>query len=134
MGFSAQKYQREHQQRPWRVHPVWRGIGCALILLIPIMSWFGAIVFLQSNTVIVLPPELTNVVTIRVTTHIHEIDNVILNINNYFKAQNLVTGQLFFTVIFAFLGFGIMALLYALMYRMAGPPRYGPFDVPPNVK
>ena len=35
MGFSSQKYRKERQERPWVIHPVWRGIGCALILLNP---------------------------------------------------------------------------------------------------
>jgi hypothetical protein len=26
----------------------------------------------------------------------------------------------------------VMAFLYSVLYRVAGPPRYGPFDVPPN--
>lgn len=24
---------------PWRVHPIWRGIGCLLLILIPIISY-----------------------------------------------------------------------------------------------
>jgi hypothetical protein len=131
LGFSSQKYQREHQQRPWKVHPVWRGIGCALLLLIPIMSWFGTSIFLQTNQTIVLPRELTNIVTIPFT-HITEIDRIILQINHYFSDTGFVFGQIFFTVILSFIGFGVLAFLYAIMYRMAGPPRYGPFDVPPN--
>jgi hypothetical protein len=131
MGFSSQKYQREHQKRPWKVHPIWRGIGCALILLIPIMSWFGSTMFLESNQTIVLPWELTRVVAIPYT-HIAELDRVIVSINHYFADTGFVFGQIFFTIILSFIGFGILAFIYALMYRVAGPSRYGPFDVPPN--
>ncbi len=42
MGFSSKKYRKEQQDRRWEIHPIWRGIGCALILLIPIMAWFTA--------------------------------------------------------------------------------------------
>jgi hypothetical protein len=45
-----------------------------------------------------------------------------------------VIGQLFFTVILSFIGFGVLAFAYAILYKMAGPPRYGPFDIPPNVR
>ena len=131
MGFSSQKYQHGQQQRPWKIHPIWRGIGCALILLIPIMSWFGATIFLDSNQTVILPRELTRVVAIPYT-HIAEPDRVILPINRYFSDTGFVFGQIFFTIILSFIGFGLLAFIYALMYRVAGPSKYGPFDVPPN--
>jgi hypothetical protein len=131
MGFSAHKYQREREQRPWKIHPVWRGIGCALLLLVPIMSWYGTKLFLQSNEKVVLPWELTTVVTIPYT-HVGEIDKMIGEINHYFNATGFVFGQIFFTIIFSIIGFGLIALIYAIMYKVAGPSRYGPFDVPPN--
>jgi hypothetical protein len=131
MGFSTQHYRGQRDQKPWKIHPVWRGIGCALLILVPIMSWFATTLFLQSNTSVVLPWELTKVVAIPYT-HVVQIDKVILQINRYFAATGFVFGQVFFTVIFSFIGFGVMALLYAMLYRVAGPPRYGPFDVPPN--
>ncbi len=131
MGFSSQQYKQGRQDRPWKVHPVWRGIGCILILIIPIMSWYATALFLQSNTKVVLPPELTRVVAIP-ATRVAEIDKVIFQINHYFDRVHFVFGQIFFTIIFSIIGFGIVALLYAVLYRFAGPPRYGPFDVPPN--
>jgi hypothetical protein len=131
MGYSRQQYERGTKERPWKVHPVWRGIGCALILIIPIMSWYAATLFLLSNTRIILPRELTQVVAIPVI-HVAEIDKVILQINHFFNNTHFVFGQIFFTVIFAVIGFGILALLYSIIYRVAGPPRYGPFDVPPT--
>ena len=131
MGFSSQQYRRQRDQRPWKIHPVWRGIGCALLLLVPIMSWFATSLFLETNKKIVLPWELTRVVAIPYA-RVAAIDKLILPINRYFDATGFVFGQVFFTVIFSFIGFGVMAFLYAILYRVAGPPRYGPFDVPPN--
>jgi hypothetical protein len=133
MGFSSQQYHKEQQERPWKVHPIWRGIGCLLILLVPIMSWFGAGLFLQTNTKIALPRDLTQVVSIPYT-RVNVIDKFIIPINQYFKATGFVLGQLFFTIILSFIGFGVLAFAYAVLYKMAGPPRYGPFDIPPNVK
>ncbi len=134
MGFSSQQYHKERQERPWKINPAWRGIGCILFLLVPIMSWVGALMLLQSGVKLPLPWELTAVVTIPYT-HIGEIDKIILSINHYFQSIGFVSGQLYFTIIFIFIGYGIMAFLYAVLYKIAGPPRYGPFDVPPsNVK
>ncbi|OGO66210.1 MAG: hypothetical protein A2029_13175 [Chloroflexi bacterium RBG_19FT_COMBO_47_9] len=131
MGFSTQQYRKRRDQRPWKINPVWRGIGCALMILIPIMAWYATTLFLQSNQKPVLPWELTKVVAIPFTK-VAEIDRVILQINRYFDATGFVFGQIFFTIIFSFIGFGIMAFLYAILYKVAGPSRYGPFDVPPN--
>jgi hypothetical protein len=131
MGFSSTKYQREKDQRPWKVNPVWRGIGCMLIIIIPIMSWFGATLFLQNNTIVPLPWQLTSPVLVP-SFNIAQISGVVNSINVYLRASNLIYAQLFFTGIFMFIGFGIMSLVYAVLYRVAGPARYGPFDVPPN--
>ncbi|HEX9090072.1 MAG TPA: hypothetical protein VF831_01210 [Anaerolineales bacterium] len=130
MGFSTQT--RKHERtRPWKINPIWRGIGCILIILIPIMAWFAAQLFTQTNTRVPIPTDLTKVVTIRLVHNV-QIDRVIADINRYTAAHNLTTGQFFFTFILMFAGFGILSVLYAIMYRIAGPPRYGPFDVPPN--
>jgi hypothetical protein len=131
MGFASQKYRRDQQQRRWKIHPVWRGIGCALILLIPIMSWYAATLFLKTNRQIALPWDLTKPVTIRYS-QVPEIDRVIADFNRYTISHNLVVGQFFFTIIIMFLGFGILSMVYAFMYQIAGPPRYGPLDVPPT--
>jgi hypothetical protein len=95
------------------------------------MSWYATTLFLQSNEKVVLPWELTKVVAVPFT-RVADIDRVILQINHYFAATGFVYGQVFFTIIFAIIGFGVMAFLYSILYRVAGPPRYGPFDVPPN--
>jgi hypothetical protein len=131
MGFSQQQYRKAQQERKWKINPAWRGIGCILLLIIPIMSWVGAVLVLQSNLTIPLPFEMKQIVVIPFT-HVVQIDKVIQQVNQYFQSTGFVTGQLFLTVIFLFVGYGILAFLYSILYRMAGPPRYGPFDVPPD--
>ncbi len=131
MGFSSQQYRRQKDKKPWKINPVWRGIGCVLLLLIPIMAWYATNIFLHSSEKMVLPWELTKVVAIPYTK-ISEIDQMILPINRYFAATGFVYGQMFFTIIFSVVGFGALAFIYSIIYRVAGPPRYGPFDVPPN--
>ena len=131
MGFSSQQYRQKKDQRPWKIHPAWRGIGCVLLLLIPIMSWFGSEMFLQTNSKVALPWQLTRVVAIPYT-RVVPVDRIIAPVNHFFSANGLIFGQLFFTIILTFIGFGIMGFLYAVLYRVVGPPRYGPFDVPPN--
>jgi len=132
MGFSAQKYRREQEVRPWKINPVWRGIGCVLILLIPIMSWFAATLVLQSDQQIIRSASLMKPISIRYIG-ILEVDQVIGAFNRYTVTHNLLIGQFYFTLILMVMGFGILSVMYAIMYRVAGPPRYGPFDVPPDI-
>jgi hypothetical protein len=131
MGYSSQQYRKEQQERRWKIHPAWRGIGCILFLIVPIMSWVGASMILQNYQNLAVFYNLARVVVIPFT-HVGEIDKIILSINLYFQKSGFMIGQLYVTIIFCLIGYGIMAFLYAILYRVAGPPRYGPFDVPPN--
>ena len=132
MGFSSQKYRKERQERPWVIHPIWRGIGCALILLIPIMAWHAAVLFFQTNKTIPLSYTISKPITIPYS-QIPEIDRIIAIFNQYTVSHNLIVGQFLLTVVFMFIGFGILSLIYAVFFKAAGPSRYGPFDVPPDV-
>jgi hypothetical protein len=78
-----------------------------------------------------LPWELTDQIKIPYT-HVAVIDRVIVDVNRYLDATGLVYGQIFFTAILSIIGFGLLSVIYAVMYRVAGPPRYGPFDIPPS--
>jgi hypothetical protein len=132
MGFSSQKYRKERQERPWIIHPVWRGIGCALILLIPIMAWYAAVLFFQTNKTIPLSYAISKPITIPYS-QVLEIDRILAIFNRYTVSHNLIVGQFLLTVVFMFIGFGILSLIYAVFFKAAGPSRYGPFDVPPDV-
>jgi len=131
MGFSAQKYRKEEKERSWEIHPVWRGIGCALIIIIPIMAWYAASLILQTNKQIPLPPEMIRPITIKYS-QVPQIDQIIGGFNHYTISHNLTVGQFLLAVFLTFIGFGILSLVYAVLLRAAGPSRYGPFDVPPN--
>ncbi len=131
MGFSAQKYRKEQQERRWKINPVWRGIGCLLIIMVPIMAWFAAQLIMQSNTSLPLPADMRKTMTIRYI-NVVQVDRVIADINRFSATHGLVAGQFFFTVLLMFIGFGLLSVVYAVMYRIAGPPRYGPFDIPPG--
>ena len=132
MGFSSQKYRKERQERPWVIHPVWRGIGCALILLIPIMAWYAAVLFFQTNKTIPLSYTISKPITIPYS-QVQEIDRILAIFNQYTVSHNLIVGQFLLTVVFLFIGFGILLLISAVVFKAAGPSRYGPFDVPPDV-
>ena len=105
-------------KRSWTIHPVWQGIGCLLIILIPIISYAAAILIVEENIKAQWLPmtgELLRPVDI---SGVGSVEHLYGNL--------LVAGILavfIFTLMFAF---------YALVYKAVGPSPYGPMDAPPD--
>jgi hypothetical protein len=103
---------------PYRIHPIWRGIGCLMLVIIPIMAYAGAVLLLEANTAngwLYIPPELN-------------VPPVIPYINYMLP----VTGAtLVAAILLALAGFGVLMMIYALMYSVVGPPK-NPLDAPPE--
>jgi hypothetical protein len=114
------KYDRFQESRakpkPVGVHPVWRGIGCLLMLIIPVISYAGAMVFLQANRQngwIRMPAELA----------------VPLDLRLFVLPITII--ELLVTILFLLALVLVVMIIYSMTYRMAGPSRYGPTDAPP---
>jgi hypothetical protein len=107
------------------IHPIWRGIGCLMLILIPIIAFaaadtfydnasnlnlFGSTIFQRTGIIyrVFFSFELSDDITLRLT---------------FF--------HLIFTVIFSVVGFLIISFIYTIIYRFSGPPQYGPTDAPP---
>lgn len=104
--------------KPWEIHPIWRGIGCLMMVIIPIMSYAGAVLLVrlnQENNWVPVPRELAQTITLP----------MIGDIPNLF-------GVLIVTVLLMIVGFGLLTILYSILYSIVGPPRYGPLDAPPE--
>ena len=105
------------QERPWKIHPIWRGIGCLMMILIPIMAYAGAVVLVQANLEqgwLPMPRELIQTVALPLLGEVKQ-----------FYAVVIVTALLMI------IGFGVVTILYSLIYSAVGPPRLGPLDAPP---
>ena len=105
-------------ERPWRIHPIWRGIGCLFMILIPILAYAGAVVIIRedlSRGWMPVPPEFARAVTIPLVGSV-----------SYLLARLVVA------VILALAGFVLLTILYSLLYGFLGPSRYGPLDATPQ--
>jgi len=112
--FSRQSHQAE---KPWSIHPVWRGIGCLMMLLIPIMAYAGSVLLVNANLEqgwFVMPGDLMREVDVPV---IGPVDHLWAN--------------LLFTLALSLVGFALLTAIYAAVYQLVGPSRYGPLDAPP---
>jgi quinol-cytochrome oxidoreductase complex cytochrome b subunit len=117
-------------ERRWNIHPVWRGIGCFMILIIIVMSYAGAKEFTDYNQKaqkLDLPNFLYNKVQIPYTKYIPALkqDDVV----NKFLAHVKV-GYLIFMLIFMVIGFGAYSFIYSALYRVSGPSRDSVIDSP----
>ena len=98
-----------------RVHPIWNGIGCLLIVIIPTFFFLLSHLLLDANAGrISLPAELMN------TVNVYYLGEV-----NYFNAKVLAT------VVLSFAGYLVLAFIYSLMYFASGQTMSGPMDAPP---
>ena len=105
------------KSRPWDIHPIWQGIGCLLMIMIPVMAYAGAVLLVQANVSqgwVPISAELSRPV----------------NIPNVGSFEYLFA-NLLVAAILAMLGFGLLVAIYSLVYRAVGPSRLGPLDADP---
>jgi hypothetical protein len=112
---------REVKSRPWKVHPIWRGIGCLMLILMPIVAFLAAYLLVDQDIVTTLkipyPPEFSvTLITIPFLGFNYNVNWMTL----------ILTGLL------TLIGFAGIMIFYSVMYSALGPPRYGPLDAPPK--
>jgi len=120
-----EKFSEMQQQPSSGVHPIWRGIGCVMIILIPIVGYAAADTFFDNASDLSL-----------FGSTIFPNSGILYRIFFSFQLWGDTTLRfslfhLVFTILFSVLGFMIFSMAYAIIYRLTGPPRYGPTDAPP---
>jgi len=109
-------YRAPQPKPPWSIHPIWRGIGCFMMVLLPVISYALASIFMDANARngwLPLPAELVRTVTVP-----------------YLGAVQSLYGLLLFTVVFLVMLFSIFTVIYSIVYRITSPGP-DPTDAPP---
>jgi len=94
-----------------KIHPVWRGVGFALMVLSPILGYASMVIFMEENSKqawIQFPKELL----------IEAPDQYILV-------------KILLTLLFMLIFYGILTFITFLIFKIFAPSHYGPYDVPP---
>jgi hypothetical protein len=111
-------------------NPIWRGIGCILIVIALVLAYWLTVTFVPSIIA-------TGRVPYQLLGHIHfpdwayrfrmttEIASFISRFNNLW--MNIIT----FIVMMVLLT-GVGSLVYAMIYSVIGPPRFTAQDAPPS--
>jgi hypothetical protein len=118
MRYSKYKIQDKKDEGP-RLHAAWRGIGCLLFIILPVVAYALASNLVDSGLIqryISIPRNLLQPMPL---------DFVGLDPLPNFYAS-LVVGMAITVVLYA----GVF-VIYSFLYRIIGPPKYGPTDVPP---
>ncbi len=127
------------EERPWKIHPIWRGIGCIWLVILPVMAYAAA--WLVTRRLIFMPKFQTFMQNTYISTGVNFIPQNMYNrivlpsvqLNQFFFDFNVLIrwlpGMPLYYIDFllflalVFLGVGIASLLYALLYRSFGPPK-----------
>jgi hypothetical protein len=122
-------FKQEPYKRPYEVHPIWRGIGCIMMLMIPLVSIVGALVLIDEGTKSgwPFPPEIMGNPRFPALAYqlpvINGVARSISSVNNLYAIA-------LFTIVFMILGFAIISLVYSSAFKVFGPSRYTPLDAP----
>ena len=124
-------YERKAAPTRKEPHPIWRGIGCLIMLIVPALSLgvSSILVQLAPSFGIQLPPGLLG--RPLMPEILFQVPGLI-GILNWIHGRNNLYAILVGTFIVTLLLAGVLALAYAIIYRIVGPPRYSDFDAPPQ--
>lgn len=106
-------YQKKEKKPKKTIHPIWRGIGCVLLVVIPFISYIAADFLITNHedfSWVVITQEL---------------------MVNYPKDPYILE-KIFYTAIIVFILYLILTVITFFVDRFFGPSHYGPYDVPPN--
>ena len=122
-------YERKTPPSRKEPHPIWRGIGCLIILMVPVLS-FGIstiLVQLAPSLGIQIPVELLGRPLMPdIMFQVPGLVGILNWIQSLDNLYAILVGTFTVTVIFG----GVLAFGYALIYRFIGPPRYTSLDAP----
>ena len=123
------KYQHASPRKK-EMHPIWRGIGCILLVIIPLMA-FGLMLVIAPAIIRtgLVPHQLLGYVHFPVWAFRFHITSVIAIFIG--SLNNLWFNIIVFFVMLLILA-GITSLLYSALYQVVGPVRYTPLDAPPS--
>jgi hypothetical protein len=121
---------RRPPARNKELHAIWRGIGCVLMVVVPLTSWILAAASIQwaLGRGWPIPFQLLGYpVMPKVLWGVTVFTPILVAIESQQNLYAIVALFLLYTIF----GGTIISLVYAVVYRIVGPPLYGPEDAPP---
>jgi hypothetical protein len=131
MGSKYSTTQRESSlTKSKQPHEIWRGLGCLMILIIPVISiaaGYETISFaLKSEWSI--PYQLLG--TLPMPDIAYKLSGLRIILEPVTKIPNFYANAIA-SILYMVTISGMISVIYAATYNMVGPSRYGPTDAPP---
>ena len=111
-------------------HPIWRGIGCLMMVIVPVMSFGFAVITLEAAIRLEWPVPRQFLGYMQIPDFLYNSDVLVPILNAIASVDNLYA-YLVFTFFYIVVLGAVLSFVYALAYRVVGPPVYGPLDMPP---
>jgi hypothetical protein len=130
MGKYSTYTHKPEKPRDQGVHPVMRGIGCILMIAVPILAYGISLVLVDYGVKRgwPIPPAWFGPLTIHpLLWKVQGLQSIL----QFLEAQPDLEAHLAFTAVIVLVIGGIMTLFYGWVYAIFGPPKYGPQDAPP---
>ncbi len=124
------KYERKTNRTKKAMNPIWRGIGCIMIFVVPLMAYGLAVLFVPAIEASgLLPHELFRRVILPEWTYTTP---VIGPAASFISSIDNLWGMIMFFFIFLLVLSGVFSMLYAGIYQIVGPQQYSPLDAEPT--
>ncbi len=124
---SATRREKPVSQGP---HFIWRGLGCLMMIIIPVISFASAFELVKYGLANGWPIPYQLLGTPKLPEIFYKVDALWLIFGRLTGIQHLYA--------YAAIGFlvmimisGVISVIYAAAYRVLGPSRWGPMDMPP---
>ena len=120
---------KPQKERRWRIHPIWRGIGCFMLVIIPVVSYAAAFLVARANYQagwVKIPNELRGWVDLSPVLRLAPWLGEIIPASTRFYHLDLAL-----TVAFIVIAFGLLTLFYGILYSATGVTNTDPYYVPP---
>jgi hypothetical protein len=124
--------QKKEFVRPYKIHPIWRGIGFAIIIIIPIVGWAATqelVTLVQGwdapqvqsfvrslSSPFKFPPWVSDIPFLR-------------DMARWIRSIPMLKLQMVFFFFVVLILSSILSIVYSIVYR-AAVPLYGPLDEP----
>jgi hypothetical protein len=123
------KYRRKAAPRR-KMNPMWRGVGCLLMIVVPAISYVIGRAFLEAaKNRNLIPPGLLG--------HIQFPDWVwgvpfLETTARFIGSLNDPLAMLIFFFVTLLILSGLVSMIYSMIYQVIGPPRYTELDAVPS--
>jgi hypothetical protein len=116
-NYGSYMVQKPRVDENRKIHPIWRGVGFVMMVIIPLISYAAAVVLIEQNTKNNWIP--------------FPFDLLAAPGDWYFYGDPLFLIKLMLTVAFILVFFSIFTFVTFIINSAFGRTRYGPYDLPP---